>query len=208
MTARTTARSIGLLGASVLLVAACGGSSATSAPTQEPATGAPATQGPGPDATPTDVPGFSFVLPSFVGDVDLESMLPSEIGGETLTVISMNGDEFLGDGATSPEILAALDSLGRTTSDLSVAFGGTTSIQVVAFRVKGADASALFDAFKAAQTDEYSSQTVSLGGKTVVKITPADGDVAYIYTKGDTMFVLGGEDATDSILNEAFSKLP
>jgi len=206
MTGRTTARTIGLIGASALLLAACGGSNAS--PTAAPSTAVPATQAPGPDATPTDVPGFSFALPSFVGDQDLESMLPAEIGGETLTVISMNGDEFLGGGATSPEISAALEDLGKTTSDLSVAFGGTTTIQVVAFRVKGADASALFDAFKAAQTDEYTSETVSLGGKTVVKITPADGDVAYVYTKGDTMFVLGGSDVSSDILNEAFSKLP
>jgi hypothetical protein len=203
MTARNAARSIALLGASAILIAACGGSSASPSPTTA-ATQAPApTQGP----ASTDA-GFSFALPSFQGDADLEAMLPKEIGGETLTVISMTGDEFLGDGTISPEISDALDALGKTTSDLSVAFGGTSTIQVVAFRVKGADAGALFNAFKAAQTDEYTTENVTLGGKNVVKVTPSTGDVSYIYTKGDTMFVLGGTDVTDAILNEAFSKLP
>jgi hypothetical protein len=204
MTARTTARTIALFGASALLIAACGGSSATQAPTQAPVTAAPATEAP----ASTGEPGFSFALPSFTGDADLEAMLPDSIGGETLTVISMTGDEFLGDGTISPEISDALDALGKTTSDLSVAFGGTSTMQVVAFRVKGAPAAALFEAFKAAQSDSYTSETVSLGGKQVTKITPADTDVAYIYTKDDTMFVIGGADATDALLNEAFSKLP
>jgi hypothetical protein len=208
MTVRTTARAIAMLGASALLFAACGGSN-TGAPASGAASAAPATEAPAATSNPapTDA-GFSFALPSFIGDQELEAMLPKEIGGEALTVVSMTGDEFLGDGSISPEISDALDALGKTTSDLSVAFGGTSTVQVVAFRVKGAPADALFDAFKTAQTDEYTSATVSLGGKQVTKITPTDGDVAYIYTKDDTMFVVGGADATDAVLNEAFSKLP
>ena len=213
----TTIRATGLLAAGALLLAACGGNAATTAPTQAPggATAAPATTAP--QATPTDVPGATvdpnatFDLSSFHGDQDLESMIPKQIGGEDLTVLSMTGDQFLGGTDGSPELSNALSALGKTTSDLSVAFAGTSQVSVIAFRVKGVGAEALFNAFKASQTGDYTTANVSYGGKSITKITPSDGSIAFIYVKNDAMFVVGGagDDApSDALLNEAFSKLP
>ena len=211
----TTIRATGLLAAGALLIAACGGNAATTAPTTAAATTAPVTAGPVATQAPgaTVDPGFSFAMPSFHGDEDLEGMIPDTIGGEDLTVMSMTGDQFLGDGTSSPELAGALRDLGKSTADLSVAFAGNTKISVVAFRVKGVAADALFTAFKSAGTDEYTSENVSFGGKSVVKLVPADGSTAFIYLKNDTMFVVGGTGAgdtipTDDILNEVFSKLP
>ena len=209
----TIIRSLGLLAAGALLIAACGGPAASGAPTQAPATAAPATAAPVTTQAPgaTTGPGLSFDTSSFHGDTDLEDMIPDEVSGEALTVMSMTGDQFLGDGTSSPELAGALKDLGKTTADLSVAFAGNSKISVVAFRVKGVAANQLFDAFKAAETDEFTSTNVSYGGKSVVKLAPADGSIAYIYLKDDTMFVLGGAGtapATDDVLNEAFSKLP
>lgn len=202
----TTTRAIGLLAAGAMVIAACGGTGATTAPTQAAAT---ATAAPvATDAPATAAPGFSFVLPSFRGDPELEAMIPDTIGGETVTLISMTGDEIPIGG--SPEIAAALEALDKTTADLSVAFAGTTALSIVAFRVKGVQAGALFDAFKAAQTDQYTTENASFGGKSVVKTTSA-GTVAFMYLKDDTMFVVGGSGTTaptDDLLNEAFSKLP
>jgi len=218
MPALTTFRSLGLLAAGAMLIAACGGNAATTAPSTAAATTAPTTA-----ATvapvPTEVAGAtdgalpSFDLSSFHGDQDLEGMIPKSIGGETLTVLSMTGDQFLGDGSSSPALAGALTALGKTTSDLSVAFAGTSKMTVVAFRVKGVPANTLFDAFKQAQTatDQFTSENVSYGGKSVVKLTPTDGNVAFIYLKDDTMFVVGGSGDTvpsDALLNEAFQKLP
>ena len=205
----TTIRSIGLLAAGAMLIAACGGNAATTAPTQAAATSAPVTTE-GPGAT---TPGASFAMPSFHGDTDLEDMIPKEVAGEALTVMSMTGDQFLGDGSSSPELAGALQDLGKTTTDLSVGFAGNSKISIVAFRVKGVAADQLFNAFKAAETDEFTSENVSYGGKSIVKLVPADGSTAFIYLKDDTMFVVGGAGAgntlpTDAVLNEAFSKLP
>lgn len=214
----TTIRAAGLLAAGALFIAACGGNAATTAPTTAPTTAATtapvATQAP----APTDVAGASNALPSFDlssfhGDQDLEAMIPKQIGGENLTVLSMTGDQFLGDGSASPELSGALTALGKTTSDLSVAFAGTSKITVVAFRVKGVGADALFNAFKSAQTGTYTADSVSYGGKSVTKITPSDGSIAFIYSKDDTMFVVGASGSSDTVpsdalLNEAFQKLP
>jgi hypothetical protein len=204
-------RAIGLFAAGALFIAACGSNAATTAPTQAAATTAPATTAP----LPTDVAGGTtaptFALPSFHGDVDLESQIPKQIGGETLTVLSMTGDQFLGSGTTSPELAAALTALGKSTSDLSVAFAGTTKITVVAFRVKGVPGDTLFNAFKSAATDGMTSENASFGGKSVVKLTQGDGTITYIYSKGDIMFGVGGSGETEpstDLLNEAFSKLP
>jgi hypothetical protein len=213
----TTIRAIGLVAAGAMLVAACGGNAATTAPTTAAATSAPATTVATLPPVPTEVPGASslpgasFDLSSFHGDQALESLFPKQIGGETLTVLSMTGDQFLGAGTTSPEISAALQALGKTPADLSVAFAGTTKISVIAFRVKGAPADALFNAFKAAQTDQFTTESTNIAGKNVTKITPADSAVAYVYTTGDTMFIVGGAGDTEApadLLTEAFSKLP
>lgn len=210
-----TLRATGLLAAGALLIAACGGNAATSAPASVAATSAPATNAPATAAIPTDVPGAtgglpSFALPSFHGDTDLESLIPTSLGGEPVSILSMTGDQFLG-GEGSPELEAALGELGKTPADLSVAFAGNTKISVVAFRVKGVPADTLFSAFKEAETDGYTVENVSYAGKSVVKLTPADGTVGLIYLKDDTMFLIGGSgDALpgDDLLNEAFSKLP
>ena len=209
----TTIRSIGLLAAGAVLIAACGGNAASTAPTAPPVTAAPVTAAPVPTevAGATQGPGASIDLSSFHGDQNLEGMIPKTIGGETLTVLSMTGDQFIGDGSASPELAGALTALGKTTSDLSVAFAGTSKVTVVAFRVKGVPADQLFNAFKAAETDEFTSENQNIGGKNVTKLVPADGTTIWIYLKDDTMCVVGGAGSTvppADLLAEAFSKLP
>lgn len=211
-----TVSTLGLLAAGAMLIAACGGNAAasptTAAATEAPTTAPVTTEAP----APTDVAGATgavptFDLSSFHGDQDLESLMPKSIGGENLTVLSMTGDQFLGTGSGGDELGSALTALGKGPSDLSVAFGGTSKITVIAFRVKGVPADALFNAFKNAQTSQYTSENVSYGGKSVTKITPSDSSLAYIYIKDDTMFVVGGPGDTppsDALLNEAFQKLP
>jgi len=208
---------LGLLAAGAMLIAACNGSgAATTAPTSAAATTAPATAATTTAPVPTEVAGSSDALPSFDlssfhGDQNLESLLPKEIGGAPLTVLSMTGDQFVGQSSGADELGKALTALGKTPADLSVAFGGTSKITVIAFRVKGVPADTLFNAFKTAQTDQFTSENLSLGGKNVTKITPTDGTISYIYVKDDAMFVVGGPGdtpPTDALLNEAFQKLP
>ena len=67
--------------ATALVVAACGGSGATTAPTQAAPTdaGLPSIEIPTFDLGTFALP--SFDLPSFSGDAELEALLPDSIGG-------------------------------------------------------------------------------------------------------------------------------
>ena len=212
----STLRALGLFAAGAMLIAACGGN-ASATPTGAAATVAPTTAPVQTEApAPTDVAGSSDALPSFDlssfhGDQNLESLLPKTLAGQPLTILSMTGDQFLGQSSGSDQLGGAITALGKTPADLSVAFGGNAAVTVIAFRVKGVPADTLFTAFKNSQTDQFTTDSVSYGGKSVTKITPTDGQIAYIYTKDDTMFVVGAPGdtpLTDAVLNEAFQHLP
>jgi hypothetical protein len=210
MTARSTARPLAALAALAIVLAACGpAATATQGPgaTQGPATQAPATQGP----AETDGAEFSFDTSSFHADTQLEDLFPDQIGGEDLTVLSMSGGDFMGEGA-SPELEAALATLNKQPADLSVAFGGVGMITIIAFRIEGVPANAIRDAlFQAFEAEnEATSSNMTIGGKSVTKFTPADTseDPSYIYAARDAIFAVAGSEITDAQLNEVFSKLP
>lgn len=212
MRPRLGATALSLLIGPIAIVAACGPSAAATA-TPGATTAAVVTPAPG-TAGPTDGGLPTFALPSFTGDKDLEAMMPDEIGGQDVTVISMTGQEFLGMGG-SAEMDAMLKSLNKQPSDLSVAFAGTTAVTVIAFRVKGVAAGQIFPALVDAYKEGVSSTPtqVSFAGKSVTKFTPAgaspDEAITYIYTAGDTVFAVGGiGDVSDAVLTEVFSKLP
>lgn len=199
MTARSSARPLTLLTGLAVLVSACGGG----------ATAAPATQAPA--ATSGSEP--SMVLPSFdlpSGDAALEDLLPDDIAGETVQKHSMTGDTFMG-AAGNAEVQAVLDQFDKTPSDLSVAFGGTDGVALIAYRLKGVDGGQFFNAFlvAAGATGEVTVTDAAYAGKAVKKVVSADSDTGtvYVYTAGDVMYIVGDENITDALLTEAFSKI-
>ncbi|HYK95677.1 MAG TPA: hypothetical protein VE011_07435 [Candidatus Dormibacteraeota bacterium] len=212
MTARTSIRALALL-ASTLVAAACsgGGSTATNvAATQAAqATTTPVTQAP----VATDAGNPTFALPSFHGNVDLEKLIPTSIGGEPLTTLSMTGDQFIGSGADS-QLSAVLAALNKQPSDLSVAFGGNAKVTVTAFQVKGVSGSQILDAFYNASKSTLNANITdaNIAGKAGKKVTPNDTTQApsYIYTKDDVVFAIAGASGplTDAQLTEVFQKLP
>lgn len=214
MTARLAAGPLALLAALAIVVAACGSGTATQAPVTAGPTQPAATQ---PAATTTTTQGPaatgaepSFDLSSFHGDTDLESLFPKEIDGKPLIVLSMTGDQFMGQGS-SPELDAALSALGKSTSDLSVAFGGVSNVTIVAFKISGVPGSAILNAlFTAYQNQSGTITDMTISGKSVKKVVPADATegTSYIYAVQDVVFAVGGDGITDAQLNEAFSKLP
>lgn len=210
MTARRAGTTLALLAGAALLVDACGGSAATTGPsTAAVSTQATPTEAAPSEAAPSEgLPGFSFALPSFHSNVDLEKLIPAEIGGEAVTTQSMSGAQFLG--TPNNEFAGALGSLGKQPSDLSVAFGFNMQISVIAFQISGTPGSAILDAFKNTTTDVGTITDVSYGGKSVKKLTPTEASqgTSYIYTTQDVVFVVSGTTLTDALLNEAFSKLP
>jgi hypothetical protein len=211
MTTRTSVRSSVLL-ASALAVAACsGGAAATSPPATQAAqaTTVPATQAP----VGTDSGAASFPLPSFHGNVDLEKLIPTSIGGEALTTLSMTGDQFVGSGADA-DLVAVLTALNKQPTDLSVAFGGNSIVTIIAFQVSGVSGSQILDAFYNVSKASLNATItdVTIAGKAAKKETPSDTtqDPSYVYVKGDVVFSIAGASGplTDAQLTETFQKLP
>lgn len=207
MTTRIAAGPLAALAAVAILVAACGsGTATTGTATQPPATQAPATQGP----AGTDAGQPSFDTSSFHADQKLEDLFPKAIGGEKVTVVSVSGDDFMGLGA-APELEAMLTAIGKSPSDMSVAYGGAAGVTIIGFKVAGVSGgktfSALFDAYK--QLNQSTITTVTISGKSVKKVVPKDDSgTSYVYAAQDVVFAVGGDTITDAQLNEVFSKLP
>jgi hypothetical protein len=210
MTARSIARPLAALAAAAIFVAACGSGTASTEPvaTLGLATEAPVTDAPA--ATTGGEPTFalpSFDLPS--DDEELEGLLPDEIAGETMQKFSLTGEAFMAEG--NAEVQAVLDQFNKSASDLSVAFAGSPTAALIAYRLKGVDAGQFFDAFLAAAREdgEVAVTDASFGGKAVKKVVSESSDIGtvYVYTSGDVMFIVGGDTLSDAFLNEAFSKI-
>lgn len=210
MTAHRAGTGLALLVGAVVLIAACGSSGPTNTPTQA-VTPPPATQPAATDALPSfGLPGFSFALPSFSSDQELEGMFPSDIAGQALTVQSMSGNDFLAfAGGTNNPLGPALQQLGKTPEDLSVAFGGTAdgSITVFAFRIKGVNAGQFLNAYTgvAGSSSGATITDANLGGKAVKKVVTGPQTV-YLYLHGDVIWTVTSTSPTN--LAEAFTKLP
>ena len=213
MTARILPRVLALVAAGATFIAACGGSSATTAPTPTtaplPTQGAVATEVPG----ASGLPGFSFALPSgFHADADLEGLLPDTIAGETVTKLSMTGDSFMGAGMASGDLQTVLTQLGKTPADLSVAVGGTSKASIIAFRIKGVDGNRIFDSFVATAGSQDVGQVsdVNIAGKAAKKVVQTDGTTLYLYATGDTILTVTdiGGGLTDALLQQIFQQLP
>lgn len=198
-----------MLLASLALPTACGGPAGTETPGAL-ATPAPVT--PAPTIAPTEDPGVSFALPSIVpGDADLEALLPDELGGKSVTKLSLGGESFLGGspGSGTDDIAAMLEQFDKEPSDLSVAFGGTADISITAYKVNGVPATEAYAVYLQLAQDAGGgvATDATLGGKAVKKVVSPDGTV-YVYTSGDVLFSVVGDGVAPQILSEAFSKLP
>ena len=201
MTRQTFPRPAAMVAAAALVVAACGGTTATLAPTAAPATVAPATPAPS-----SILPGFSIDLPSV--DKELEGLLPDEVAGEAVTKASVAGDMLL-QGANSEDFQKVLNALGKAPSDLTAALGGNSKAFIIAFRIKGVPASQFFNQFVQLANQDPQSQVadVTLGGKQAKKFTDAEGTTTYLYLIGDTIITVSPIVPDDAVLNEIFQKL-
>jgi hypothetical protein len=172
-----------VLGALALALAACGGAAA---PTTSPGGGAT----PSPASGPIDLP--SVEIPSFQADVDLEAQLPSTFCGQPTEKLSFSGSEAISNDEMFVGIVAAL---GRSASDVSVALAGSTApecagINLIAFRIKGADGGRFEQLFIDAQEQDTGTRPTrtNVGGKDVWFFTDSAGATNYIYFRGDTIF--------------------
>ena len=202
MTRSSIVRSLAVLPAAIVLLAACGSGSPSGAPG--------ATQAPGFTLAPASSAGggFSFEIPSFTTDPELEALLPSEIGGAPTEKLSMSGTDLIGEGS-GEDLRVILTQFGKSPSDLSAGLAGAAGIDIIAYRVRGIDANALFQAFLQliGNADNVVSDA-SLGGKSIKKIVTPEADTSYVYASGDVLFIVEATDeVAPALLDEVFTKL-
>lgn len=210
MTVRRLAPVLALVGAALLVIAACdaGRPAATTAPSPSDA----------PSETdelpfPTfDLSSFdfgSFALPSFSSDAELEAMLPDQLGGVTVLKRSVSGTTFLATGMAGTEALEALlEGIGKSADDLSVGFGTTTAVTIFAYRIDGLSAEQLFAGFETAlaAAPSVTLSDATVGGRSV-KVVTSPTETTYVYLGGGVMFLIGGT-VTPALIEEAVLKLP
>jgi hypothetical protein len=194
-----------------LLVAAC--SSGTSASGDE--SQAVATPEPTPIPTPSEAAATQGSAPSLQpGAGDLTGVLPTEIGGLTITYQSTSGEEVIGSEGITPEAQAFFDRIGASPSDLSSAFGNGFDMEagkfitILAFRVAGADEGMLRDEFISTMEAEGDivGEDATVGGKEVRTFGSAGEQSGYLYVNDDVVYIVGGEPI--SLAEEALAELP
>ena len=145
----------------------------------------------------------SFALPS--PDAALEAMLPNQMCGATSVKASAAGGAFA---AGNAQIQAFLQSIGKTSSDMSfaAAVGGTTGCSAEIVEIKGATATQMHDQFEANLTQAGAApQEKSIGGKTVL-VGTASNAFGYAYFKDDMGIFFSAPD--DAKAAELASALP
>jgi hypothetical protein len=200
-------RTIAMTAVAGLILVACGPSgsgTASSSPSQAPASQAAASQGGG------------GLLPSFTAGAaaDLEALIPDKVGSLTMQKTSMAGSAYLVSPDTDPATVKFVQDLGVSPSDISVAVGfgfstdGTSNLVMFVVRAAGADTNKLISVFKAA--DDQSRDTpltwsdTTISGKQVQAATDNNATL-YLYAKNDVLFFISGDQASTE---EAIGGLP
>ena len=195
-----------------LLAAACGGTAATPTPaasaqaSEAPASAAASEAATSQEPASTDngsVPNVSLAPGTAT---ELESMLPSNVGGVAFAKTSFGGGALP---ATVPvdsgELGTFLQANGKTLADVSLAMATPTDTSkagtfVMAFQVKGVDGTKLADVL--AGTGSSGLQQTTVGGKQVQQ-AGAGGFGFTLYVKGDVVFyilAIGDASLTEGIL--------
>jgi hypothetical protein len=195
--------------ATLLLVAACGGS-ASQAPTAEPgATAAPAATPAAETPEPQETEGPTL-QPGAAGD--LEAMLPSEVNGVTFEKGSFDGSSVPGGiplGEGEDDFATFLADNGKSLNDVNVAIASPTESDaggglVMAIQVEGVSSDKLLAFATADMTD---AEKTTIGGKEAYGSGMA-GFGAYVYVKGDVVFYVLSMGGDASMAEGIFEQLP
>lgn len=177
-----------LIVAMAFVVAACGGSPASSSA----ATQVPATPQPTPEVEPSEAAESTGALPSAGtgSDSELADLLPDELNGVARTDVP--GLEQM----LAPMLEA--QNIDATNVDFVFAsYGeGTDALAVQAIRVPGMTETQLqlFAQLMSGQQSEIDTATVTVGGKSVLRMSGAQVPAAaYVYFADGAMFTVVGE---------------
>jgi hypothetical protein len=144
---------------------------------------------------------------------ELEALMPTSVGGTTLTVQSSTAADALTD-PTSRALSAVVRSLGANPANLQIAQAfdqtNTIDLSIIGFRLAKGDGAklkaAIIQTWLSAGAPGVKQTEVTLGGKTLTKIDYGDkGTVEYVYGGPDYVIVLDTADPT--IATEAASQL-
>jgi hypothetical protein len=193
--------------------AAPSASAAASTPAEASAGNAPATPNaaaseaaPSEPAASQPIPGYTF--PSEAKD--LEAVIPDTICGAKAQKLSLKGkDVFNPDNEAAAGIEAALQSVGKSTADVSAAAGiplaPNSDCTVIIIRIDGIDEGQLRDLLIAeAKKENQTFQETTLGGKTVYTDDPTK--FGYTYIKGDGVIIFTA--GTKKEAEELIAQLP
>ena len=158
----------------------------------------------------------SFVIPSFNTNADpaLAAMYPQTIGGQPVTnVQTLAYAQFLallatGDPTSAQAIQSILTNAGVDPTTMTFGTAEATvnqdSVNISAVHTPGVDATKVLSVFPQLQqvTNPQESpptaQQVTVGGKTVAKVTDSSGDVTYAYPKNDVLWTFSATDDTEA----------
>jgi hypothetical protein len=150
----------------------------------------------------------------------LAQLLPSELDGKKLTKEVFTGEVWL---ETEPEryspyfsaelradLSTFLELLRKSPSELSVAWASEPAegIQVLAYRVRGADEAELVRAYVRAVRAPIRTQRVLLAGKNVTVTRGASVRRGYLYAKDDVLYSANTFHVAGKELEELLAKLP
>jgi hypothetical protein len=178
-------------------VAACGGRSgspaAVAAPSQAAATRA--------------VDASSPVPPTVSGPVD--DLLPNEIAGVTLTKRTIHGPDIADlDAAEAANFGAILQNVDGPPEAFAVTSATGDGLAVSAWRMEGTEGGQLGDSFIAFVSGQGESEVedITIEGKAVKRITPADTAPLHVYVVDEVMFVV--QSTNPELVPEVFAVLP
>jgi HTH-like domain len=171
----------------------------------------------GPDMAWLTTPGILVVAFVLMADrhaaPELEALLPTTLGGVSLTIESQAGTDLATESAAFDAFLA---SLGKSRADFTLASAyspGGLKAAVGAWRVKGADSALLLPGFatavQASSTTTLTQVEEIVAGRAVNRI----GDPGqltqgplYVFVRGDTLWFV--QTTERALAEEAMSKLP
>jgi len=195
MTTRS-ARAPGALALLLAAVSACGGSTSGASP-------AAAT----PEADATVAPSRAVATPSTSGP--LEDLVPDEVGGIKLTKEVVHGPDIGElDPADAANFGKVLENVEGPPEAFTAVSGTGDGLVVAAWRMEGTDGAQLGDAFIGFVLEVGAAEVedVTIDGKDVKRVTPANTTPIHVYVTGEVMFVVSADDP--ELVEEAFAALP
>ena len=179
----------------------------TPAPTDTGATPSGDIGTPGASDQPT--PEVSLAAP------ELEAVLPTSVGGTTLSVNSATGSTVIGTDPGSRAIAAALRTAGISVDAFRAAQAydpsGTVDLSITAFRVEGMTSDVLkgivLSSWLSAGGTGVTTSTTTVQDRTATEVDYGDGGApSYVVVDGDIVFVVETSDAT--LATQAVGALP